>query len=92
MVFAIGLKLANGEAASPRQVRVRLVPRLGGLSVCTAAWLEPDAYPLLTPALRRPLAAGARLALFATGPVDLGFVSVESTTVDGAGWPGTPGQ
>jgi HTH-type transcriptional regulator, sugar sensing transcriptional regulator len=57
-------------------------------SVCLLA--PPDAYPLLAPALRRPLAAGAQLTLFATGPVDLGFVPVESAAVDGVAWPGTP--
>jgi sugar-specific transcriptional regulator TrmB len=50
----------------------------------------PDAYPLIAPALRRPFAAGVRLGLFATGPVDLGFVPVQAVTVVEADWPGTP--
>jgi sugar-specific transcriptional regulator TrmB len=50
----------------------------------------PDAYPLIAPALRRPFAAGVRMALFATGPVDLGFVPVEVVTADVDGWPGMP--
>ena len=50
----------------------------------------PDAYPLIAPALRRPSAGGVRMALFATGPVELGFVPVQVTTVDETGWPGMP--
>jgi sugar-specific transcriptional regulator TrmB len=50
----------------------------------------PDAYPLISPALRRPFAAGVRLALFATGPVELGFVPVQVVRAVEADWPGTP--
>jgi sugar-specific transcriptional regulator TrmB len=50
----------------------------------------PDAYPLLTPSLRRPYAAGLPLDLAATGPVDLGFVPVEVVAADGHRWPGMP--
>ena len=50
----------------------------------------PDAYPLIAPALRRPFAAGVRMALFATGSVDLGFVPVGVVTADVGGWPGMP--
>jgi sugar-specific transcriptional regulator TrmB len=50
----------------------------------------PDAYPLIAPALRRPFAAGVRLALFATGPVELGFVPVQVVRAVEADWPGTP--
>jgi HTH-type transcriptional regulator, sugar sensing transcriptional regulator len=51
--------------------------------------LPPDAYPLLAPVLRRPIAAGAKLALWSTGPVDLGYAQVQPLT--GAyRWPGMP--
>jgi sugar-specific transcriptional regulator TrmB len=50
----------------------------------------PDAYPLLTPALRRPYSAGVPLRLAATGPVELGFVPVEAVAADGHRWPGMP--
>jgi hypothetical protein len=50
----------------------------------------PDAYPLLTPALRRPYAAGLPLSLAANGPVALGFVPVEVVAVDAHRWPGMP--
>ena len=49
----------------------------------------PDAFPLLAPALRRPVSAGLPVSLWATGPVDLGFASVELVSGD-HGWPGMP--
>ena len=50
----------------------------------------PDAYPLLTPALRRPYSAGLPLSLAASGPVELGFVPVEVVATDRHRWPGMP--
>ncbi len=50
----------------------------------------PDAYPLLGPALRRPYAAGVSLQLWATGPVELGFVPVGQAAADAHPWPGMP--
>jgi sugar-specific transcriptional regulator TrmB len=49
-----------------------------------------DAYPLLAPALRRPYAAGVPLRLAATGPVELGFASVDRIAPDARAWPGMP--
>ena len=49
----------------------------------------PDAFPLLAPALRRPVSAGLPVSLWSTGPVDLGFAPVELTSGD-HGWPGMP--
>ena len=49
----------------------------------------PDAFPLLGPALRRPVSAGLPVSLWSTGPVDLGFASVELVSGD-HGWPGMP--
>jgi sugar-specific transcriptional regulator TrmB len=49
----------------------------------------PDAYPLLAPALRRPVAAEIPVSLYSTGPVDLGFAPV-GVVPDGHGWPGMP--
>src|SRR5919106_287710 len=42
-----------------------------------------DAYPLLAPALRRPYSAGLPLSLAATGPVELGFMTIEVVAADG---------
>jgi sugar-specific transcriptional regulator TrmB len=49
----------------------------------------PDAFPLLAPALRRPVSAGLPVSLWSTGPVDLGFASVELVSGN-RGWPGMP--
>lgn len=48
-----------------------------------------DAYPVLTPALRRASGAGVSLALKSVGPVSLPFAEVETVAADGA-WPGQP--
>jgi HTH-type transcriptional regulator, sugar sensing transcriptional regulator len=48
-----------------------------------------DAYPLLAPALRRPLSTGVSLVLCSTTPVDLGFATVRVVS-DGPQWPGMP--
>ena len=49
----------------------------------------PDAFPLLAPALRRPVSAGLPVSLWSTGPVELGFAPVELVVGD-HGWPGMP--
>jgi sugar-specific transcriptional regulator TrmB len=49
----------------------------------------PDAYPLLAPALRRPLSAELPVSLYSTAPVDLGFVPVDVVS-EGHRWPGMP--
>jgi sugar-specific transcriptional regulator TrmB len=49
-----------------------------------------DAYPLLAPALRRPYAAGVALRLSATGPVQLGFATVDLISPEAQPWPGMP--
>jgi sugar-specific transcriptional regulator TrmB len=49
----------------------------------------PDAFPLLAPALRRPLSSGVPMSLWSTGAVDLGFAPVDVIT-DDLGWPGMP--
>jgi sugar-specific transcriptional regulator TrmB len=50
----------------------------------------PDAYPLLAPALRRPYAAGVPLRLSSSGPVELGFTTVEQIAIETDLWPGMP--
>ena len=48
-----------------------------------------DAFPILAPALRRPVAAGTPVDLWSNAPVELGFVPVE--VIDpGFRWPGMP--
>ena len=49
----------------------------------------PDAFPLLAPALRRPVSLGLPVELYSTSPVDLGFHPVE-VIPEGHSWPGMP--
>jgi len=49
----------------------------------------PDAYPPLTPSLRKAASGGVALSLSATAPVELGFAEVEVSS-NLAGWPGQP--
>jgi sugar-specific transcriptional regulator TrmB len=49
----------------------------------------PDAYPLLAPALRRPISAGVPVSLWSTGPAELDFGSV-NVVADEHSWPGMP--
>jgi sugar-specific transcriptional regulator TrmB len=48
-----------------------------------------DAYPLLAPALRRPVSAGARVSLWSIGHAQLDFVDVRDVPSEGS-WPGMP--
>ncbi|MEA2723326.1 MAG: HTH-type transcriptional regulator, sugar sensing transcriptional regulator [Gemmatimonadales bacterium] len=56
-------------------------------SVALAA--PPDAFPLLAPALRRPVSSGLPVELYSTSPVDLGFHPVQIIAEDHS-WPGMP--
>jgi sugar-specific transcriptional regulator TrmB len=49
----------------------------------------PDAFPLLAPALRRPVSSGLPVELYSTSPVELGFHPVE-VIGENHSWPGTP--
>lgn len=56
-------------------------------SVALAA--PPDAFPLLAPALRRPVSSGLPVELYSSSAVDLGFHPVEIIP-EGHSWPGMP--
>lgn len=49
----------------------------------------PDAYPLLAPALRRPVSAGLRVALWSIAAVNLEFSEVGVLSPEPS-WPGMP--
>lgn len=49
----------------------------------------PDAYPLLSPALRRPASAGVPVSLWSSHPVDLEFAEVGVLRTEDR-WPGMP--
>jgi sugar-specific transcriptional regulator TrmB len=51
--------------------------------------VPPDAYPLLAPALRRPVSSGIAVSLWSTGAVDLDFARVEVVAREHR-WPGMP--
>lgn len=78
------------EVDSGRSVLQLLAHDIARATASVALLAPPDAYPLLTPALRRPFAAGARLQLFSTGPVELGFAPVMVAAPDPGAWPGMP--
>jgi sugar-specific transcriptional regulator TrmB len=77
------------EIESGRAVLQLITHDVARATVSVALLAPADAYPLLTPALRRPFSAGLPLLLCATGPVDLDFASVEVIQGDRA-WPGMP--
>jgi sugar-specific transcriptional regulator TrmB len=78
------------EVDSGRSVLQLLSHDIARATTSVLLLAPPDAYPLIAPALRRPLAAGVRLSLFATGPVELGFVPVQLAAPSAEAWPGMP--
>jgi sugar-specific transcriptional regulator TrmB len=77
------------EIESSRAVLQLLSHDIARASHSVDLLLPPDAYPLLAPALRRPLSAGVPVGLWSTGSVttDIG-APVESVTEQP--WPGMP--
>ena len=77
------------EVESGRAV-LQLVTHDVARAAASVALLAPaDAYPLLAPALRRPVSASIPVTLCSLGPVELGFAAVETIERD-HGWPGMP--
>jgi sugar-specific transcriptional regulator TrmB len=76
------------EIQSGRSVLQLLTHGVARASGSVALLAPPDAYPLLAPALRRPVAAGVAVSLWSTGPVDLGFAQVGIAAKHA--WPGMP--
>lgn len=77
------------EIESGRAVLQLITHDVARASRSVSLLAPPDAFPLLAPALRRPVSAGLPVSLWSTGPVELGFVSVASVAGD-HGWPGMP--
>jgi HTH-type transcriptional regulator, sugar sensing transcriptional regulator len=77
------------EIESGRAILQLITHDVARAAVSVALLVPADAYPLLTPALRRPYSAGLPLVLCATAPVDLGFAEVEVIRSE-LGWPGMP--
>lgn len=77
------------EIESGRAVLQLITHDVARATISVSVLAPADAFPLLAPTLRRPLAAGLPLTLCSTAPVDLGFAPVE-VVPDGLGWPGMP--
>ena len=77
------------ELSSGRAV-LQLLTHNVARAVQSVRLLAPgDAFPLLAPALRRPVSTGLSVELFSTSRVDLDFIIVE-TIPPGHAWPGMP--
>jgi sugar-specific transcriptional regulator TrmB len=77
------------ELESGRSVLQLITHDVSRASHSVALLLPADAYPLLAPALRRPVSAGVSVSLWSTAPADLEFASV-ATVVGDHQWPGMP--
>jgi sugar-specific transcriptional regulator TrmB len=77
------------EIESGRAVLQLITHDVARASRSVALLVPPDAYPLLAPALRRPVSAAVPVSLWSTGPVELGFAGVGAISQD-HGWPGMP--
>lgn len=77
------------EIESGRAVLQLLSHGIARSSRSVALLAPPDAYPLLAPALRRPLSAGVSVSLWSTGPVP-SDVGADVALVADQPWPGMP--
>ncbi len=77
------------EVDSPRAVLQLLAHDVARAAQSVALLAPPDAFPLLAPALRRPVSSGLPVQLYSTGPVELPFSPVEIVP-EGYSWPGMP--
>jgi sugar-specific transcriptional regulator TrmB len=77
------------ELSSPRGALQLLTSEIGRATRSVNLAAPAEAYPLLSPALRRAVGAGLETALCAERAVALPFATVETYTTDTA-WPGLP--
>jgi HTH-type transcriptional regulator, sugar sensing transcriptional regulator len=77
------------ELSSGRAVLQLLTHNVARAAESVRLLAPADAFPLLAPALRRPVSAGLSVELFSTARVDLDFISVEAIP-PGHPWPGMP--
>ena len=77
------------ELSSGRAVLQLLTHNLARAAQSAKLLAPADAYPLLAPALRRPVSAGISVELFSSSRIDLDFISVE-VVPGGHLWPGMP--
>jgi sugar-specific transcriptional regulator TrmB len=77
------------ETESGRAVLQLITHDVARATRSVALLAPPDAFPLLAPALRRPVSAGLPVSLLSTSAVDLDFATV-GVVGDSYAWPGTP--
>ena len=77
------------EVVSARSVLQLITQNVARAARSVALVAPPDAFPLVAPALRRPVSAGHSVSLFSSSPVDLGFAPVEVIPEEQR-WPGMP--
>lgn len=77
------------EIESGRAVLQLITHDVARAASSVALLAPPEAFPLLAPALRRPVSVGIPVSLWSTSPVDLGFTPVEVVS-NGLEWPGMP--
>jgi hypothetical protein len=77
------------EIESSRSVLQLIIHDVARATQSVSLLVPADAFPLLAPALRRPVAAGLPVDLWSTAPVDLGFAPVQ-VIGRGHSWPGMP--
>ena len=77
------------ELSSGRAVLQLLTHNVARAGQSVRLLAPADAFPLLAPALRRPVSAGLAVQLFSTGRIDLDFIGVEAIP-SGHPWPGMP--
>ena len=77
------------EIESGRAVLQLIIHHVSRASRSVRLLAPADAYPLLAPALRRPVSAGLPVVLQSTQPVELGFAPVQVVSGD-QDWPGMP--
>jgi sugar-specific transcriptional regulator TrmB len=77
------------ELSSSRAVLQLLTQNVARATVSVSLLAPADAFPLLAPALRRPVSAGLPVQLFSSGEVVLDFIGVETISQTHV-WPGMP--
>ncbi|HEU4828976.1 MAG TPA: helix-turn-helix domain-containing protein [Gemmatimonadales bacterium] len=78
------------EIDSPRAALQLITHDVARARESVEIYAPADAYPLLAPALRRALAAGAALSLRSAGPAALDFTEIVQGRAPESAWPGTP--
>ena len=77
------------ELESGRSVLQLITHDVSRATSSVALLLPPDAYPLLAPALRRPVSSGVIVSLWSTASIDLDFAEVGVVSGERE-WPGMP--